>query len=226
MVRIEGPVAGLLAAVMLSDWVAEGGDNLDEVLQRTGISPGPVMGGAAVQVLSSGPGETGDALLQIMMSLISAARREVVITTPYFVPEDALILALRGAAARGVKVILVLPKRIDSLLVRYASRSFFDEILEPGGEIYEFRQGLLHTKSITVDGTTAMFGTANVDMRSLWLNYEVSLLVYDAATVTQLRELQARYISQSDPVRFIAWPQRPLSERLVESAMRLLSPLL
>lgn len=226
MVRIEGPVAGLLAAVMISDWVAEGGDSLDEVMRRTGVSPTPVMGNVPVQPLSSGPGETGDALLQIMMSLIASAQREVVITTPYFVPEDALILALRGAAARGVKVILVLPKRIDSTPVRYASRSFFDEVLEPGGEIYQFRDGLLHTKSITVDGKAAMFGTANFDMRSLWLNYELSLLIYDAAAVAELRGLQARYIAASDPVAFTPWAQRPLGERLIESTMRLVSPLL
>ncbi|MFM8747761.1 MAG: cardiolipin synthase [Aestuariivirga sp.] len=226
MARIEGPVAGLLAAVMISDWVAEGGDSLDDVMSKTGIRPTPVAGAVPVQVLSSGPGETGDALLQIMMSLIAAAQREVVITTPYFVPEDALILALRGAAARGVKVILVLPKRIDSLLVRYASRSFFDEILEPGGEIYQFRNGLLHTKSITIDGTAAMFGTANVDMRSLWLNYELSLLIYDAATVADLRHLQERYIAASEQVKFTPWPRRPLGERLLESSMRLVSPLL
>lgn len=226
MVRIEGPVAGLLAAVMISDWVAEGVDSLDDVMRRTGITPTPAMGNVPVQVLSSGPGETGDALLQIMMSLIGTAHREVVITTPYFVPEDALILALRGAAARGVKVILVLPKRIDSMLVGYASRSFFDEILEPGGEIYQFTDGLLHTKSITVDGTVAMFGTANVDMRSLWLNYELSLLIYDSATVADLRHLQARYIAASEPVSFVPWAQRPLGERLVESTMRLVSPLL
>jgi len=226
MVRVEGPVSGLLAAVMISDWVAEGGDSLDEVMRKTGVAPAPVAGNVPLQVLSSGPGETGDGLLQIMMSLISAARREVVITTPYFVPEDALILAIRGAAARGVKVILVLPKRIDSLLVRYASRSFFDEILEPGGEIYQFKDGLLHTKSITVDGTVAMFGTANVDMRSLWLNYELSLLIYDAAAVADLRNLQARYIAASEQVKYIPCPQRPLGERLVESTMRLVSPLL
>jgi cardiolipin synthase len=85
---------------------------------------------------------------------------------------------------------------------------------------------LLHTKSITVDGEVAMFGTANVDMRSLWLNYEVSLLVYDQAAVASLRGLQARYIAAAQPVTFTKWPDRPLGERLVESMMRLLAPLL
>jgi cardiolipin synthase len=226
MMRVEGPVAGLLAAVMLSDWLAEGSDGIEQILRRTELKPAAPVADVPVQVLASGPGETGDCLLQIMLTLIATARREVIITTPYFVPEDALVLALRGAAARGVKVVLVLPRRIDSVLVRYASRSFFDEILEAGGEIHQYGAGLLHTKSITVDGEVAMFGTANVDMRSLWLNYEVSLLVYDQAAVSSLRGLQARYIAAAQPVTFTQWPDRPLGERLVESMMRLLAPLL
>jgi cardiolipin synthase len=226
MVRIEGPVAGVLAAVMISDWVAEGGVTLEAVVAETGLMPTPPHGSAAVQVLASGPGESGDGLLQIMLALINAARREVVLTTPYFVPEDSLVMALRGAAARGVKVIVVLPERIDSLLVRYASRSFFDEVISAGGEIHEFTGGLLHTKSITVDGEQAMFGTANFDMRSLWLNYEVSLLVYDRDFVADLRGLQQGYLDESRAVVLVPWSERPLGTRLVESTMRLMTPLL
>ncbi len=226
MARIEGPVAGLLAAVMISDWVAETGDELRQVLIDTGISPIRPDGPVPVQVLASGPGESSDGLLQMMLALINTARREVVLTTPYFVPEDSLVMALRGASARGVRVVVVLPKRIDSLLVRYASRSFFDEIAEEGGEIREFGGGLLHTKSITVDGELAMFGTANFDMRSLWLNYEVSLLVYDRGFVADLRSLQESYIRASEPTAKIPWEKRPVGGRLLESTMRLLTPLL
>ncbi len=226
MTRIEGPVAGLLAAVMISDWVAEGGDRLEDVVADTGIAPTGPVGQAPVQVLASGPGESGDGLLQIMLSLINIARHEVVLTTPYFVPEDSLVLALRGAAARGVRVAVILPKRIDSLLVRYASRSFFDEVIEMGGEIFEFTGGLLHTKSITVDGEQAMFGTANFDMRSLWLNYEVSMMIYDRSFVSDIRALQDSYLKSSVPVVLVPWAKRPLRSRLLESTMRLMTPLL
>lgn len=226
MVRIEGPVAGVLGAVMISDWVAEGGVTLDAVLAETGLTPTPPQGSAPVQVLASGPGESSDGLLQIMLALINGARREVVLTTPYFVPEDSLVMALRGAAARGVRVIVVLPERIDSLLVRHASRSFFDEVISAGGEIHEFTGGLLHTKSITVDGEQAMFGTANFDMRSLWLNYEVSLLVYDRDFVADLRGLQQGYLDQARAVVLVPWRERPVGTRLLESTMRLMTPLL
>lgn len=226
MTRIEGPVAGVLGAVMISDWVAEGGVTLEDVLAETGLEPSTGTGPAPVQVLASGPGESDDGLLQMMLALINAARHEVVLTTPYFVPEDALVMALRGAAARGVKVILVLPRRIDSFLVRHASRSFFDEVIGSGGEIQEFTGGLLHTKSITIDGAQAMFGTANIDMRSLWLNYEVSLLVYDKDFVTDLRALQQTYIDSSEAVMLVPWSKRPVGARLIESAVRLMTPLL
>ena len=226
MVRIEGPVAAVLAAVMISDWVAEGGVTLEDVLPETGLVPVAPQGSAPVQVLASGPGESGDGLLQLMLALINGARREVVLTTPYFVPEDSLITALRGAAARGVKVIVILPSRIDSLLVRHASRSFFDEVISAGVEICEFKGGLLHTKSITIDGQLAMFGTANFDMRSIWLNYEVSLLVYDRDFVTDLRALQQSYLDDAEAVMLVPWAKRPVGARLIESTMRLLTPLL
>ena len=226
MVRIKGPVAGVLAAVMISDWIAEGGVTRDQILAETELSPSPPEGSSPVQVLASGPGESGDGLLQVKLALINGARREVVLTTPYFVPEDSLVTALRGAAARGVRVIVVLPKRIDSVLVRHASRSFFDEVISAGGEIYEFNRGLLHTKSVTIDGEQALFGTANFDMRSLWLNYEVSLLVYDRAFVSDLRALQESYINSAQAVMLVPWKQRSVGARLIESTMRLMTPLL
>ena len=228
MARFQGPIAGLLAAVMISDWIAEGGDALPDLLAATRLSVAPRAGSVPVQVLPSGPGPgaSGEGLLQVMLALINAAQRELVITTPYFVPEDTLVTALRGACARGVRVVVILPEKIDSVLVRHASRSFFDEILEFGGEIRAYRGGLLHTKSMTVDGRVALFGTANFDMRSLWLNYEVSLLVDDEGFARELRALQQRYMERSIPVAVQPWAKLPLPERLFVSAMRLMSPLL
>jgi cardiolipin synthase len=165
-------------------------------------------------------------LLQMLLALINAADRELVLTTPYFVPDEALLLALRGAAGRGVKVTVIVPEKVDSLLTRYASRSFYDELLELGMDIQLYRGGLLHTKSISVDGTMAMFGTVNFDMRSLWLNYEVALFVYDSEFALALRALQQGYIEDSVRLDPIAWAKRPFTERFVESALRLVSPLL
>ena len=121
---------------------------------------------------------------------------------------------------------LVVPEKVDSLLTRYASRSFYDDLLEVGVEIYMFRSGLLHTKSITVDGAMSMFGTVNLDMRSLWINYEVALFVYDPEFAQELRALQKSYIDDSDRLAREEWETRSFKDRFLENTMRLASPLL
>jgi cardiolipin synthase A/B len=123
-------------------------------------------------------------------------------------------------------VSLILPEKVDSFLTRYASRSYYDELLDVGVEIQLYRGGLLHTKSISVDGTMSMFGTVNLDMRSLWLNYEVSLFVYEPEFGKALRTLQQSYMEDSDRLDPVAWGARPFAGRLLENALRLVSPLL
>lgn len=226
MVRLEGPVVTLLAAVIAGDWSAETGSFDAEIVSRLSTPVQEAKGSSVIQVIPSGPDETQDGLLQIFLALINAASREVVLTTPYFVPDDSLVTALRGALARGVRVILIVPEKIDSRFVRFASRSFFEELLDLGGEIHLFKGGLLHTKSITVDGCFALFGTANFDMRSLWLNYELSLLIYDETLAAVLRKLQQDYIEDAVSVDRNSWMMRPFAVRFVEALMRLMAPLL
>ncbi len=226
MVRLEGRAVTLLAATVLGDWAMEVDDPVDQLLHRTKLGLAAPKGDTDMQVIASGPGETGDGLLLMLLSLINAAHEELILTTPYFVPDEALLRSLRGAAGRGVKVVLVLPERIDSFLSRHASRTYYDELIDMGVEIRLYRDGLLHTKSITVDGALAMFGTANLDMRSLWLNFEVSLFVYDPDFTGKLRALQQRYVAASDRLDAETWARRPFHERLVDNTLRLVSPLL
>ena len=171
-----------------------------------------------MQVVPSGPGEGDDGLLQMLLAVINSAREELVLTTPYFVPDDSMLRALRGAAGRGVRVDMILPERVDSLLTRYASRSYYDELLDIGVRIHLYQKGLLHTKSITADRRISMFGTVNLDMRSLWLNYEVSLFVYGEAFAEQLHALQQSYLQdcrQLDPRQWSqALARRALSGEL------------
>jgi cardiolipin synthase len=246
MVRLEGGVVTSLAAVMVGDWSLETGDKpliltprrqmvltpatTADALAGDGgneeIKPDAEGPGAAMQVVASGPGETGDGLLLMLLALVSAATSELVLTTPYFVPDESLLRALRAASGRGVKVSLILPERVDSLLSRYASRSYYDELLEMGVNVYLYKGGLLHTKSITADGALSMFGTVNLDMRSLWLNYEVALFVYDQDFARTLRRLQETYISDSQLLERSSWSARPFLERFVENVLRLSGPLL
>jgi cardiolipin synthase len=226
MVRIEGIAVLVLGATLIGDWQLETGENVGQLATSADLHRANHAGEADVQVIPSGPGESNDAILQMLLGLINGARHELVLTTPYFVPDDAMLRALRGAAGRGAQVELIVPAKVDSTLVRHASRSYYDDLMDAGVRIRAFRGGLLHTKSITVDGEMAMIGTANLDMRSLWLNYEISLFVYDAAFTRQLRTLQETYLADCDTVDPVAWMNRPFTPRFIENTFRLVSPLL
>lgn len=142
----------------------------------------------------------------MLLAVVNSAHEELVLTTPYFVPDDSLLRAMRGAAARGVKVSMIVPEKVDSMLTRYASRSFYDELMDSGVAIYLYRKGLLHTKSITADRQVSMFGTVNLDMRSIWINYEVAAFVYGSTFGAQLHEVPSDRFRRSD-----AAPPGPLA---------------
>lgn len=226
MVRIEGAAAVPLGAAVIGDWLLETGEPTQPLIDNARLHEVQSRGSADIQVIASGPGLSDDALLQMLLALINAAQHELILTTPYLVPDDAMILALRGAAGRGVKVILIVPEKVDSLLTRYASRSYYDDLLDIGVEIHLFHGGLLHTKSILVDGAMSMFGTVNLDMRSLWLNYEVALFIYDHEFGQSLRALQQAYLAQSRRLDPTIWEARAFKGRLLENALRMASPLL
>jgi cardiolipin synthase len=227
MVRVRGAAVVMLAATMVADWVLETREPAGDLVRALCEEPARSEGPADVQVIPSGPAaKTGDGLLQMLVTLIAAAERELVLTTPYLVPDDSMLRALRSAAGRGVKVKMILPAKVDSFLIRHASRSYYDNLMEMGVEIHLYRGGLLHTKSISVDGAISMFGTVNLDMRSLWLNYEVALFVYDAGFATDLRALQQRYIEGSERIDPAGWQTRPFGHRFLENALRLASPVL
>ncbi len=226
MVRAEGAIVAPLAMIVIGDWIVESGESVNEILESTSLSTVEPIGAADVQIIPSGPVETTDGLLQMLLALINSAYEELVMTTPYFVPDESLLRAIRGAAGRGVDVHLIVPEKVDSRLTRYASRSYYEELLELGVRIHLYQRGLLHTKAITADRSISMFGTVNLDMRSIWLNYEVSAFVYGAAFGEQLRALQQTYIDQSHVLDPYQWRQRPVHHKLLENCLRLMSPVL
>ncbi len=226
MVRLKGAVVAPLAATMIGDWILETGESLADLVASAGLQLVQPQGQADIQVIASGPGQTDDGLLQMILGLINSAQQELVMTTPYLVPDESLLRAIRGAAARGVRVTLIVPEKVDSLLTRYAARSYYDDLLDVGVNIHLFRGGLLHTKSIMMDRAISMWGTVNLDMRSLWINYEVSLFVYDPVFASELSALQQSYIADSEEINPDEWSARGFPLRFVEDTMRLLSPLL
>jgi cardiolipin synthase len=224
MARVEGPAVEALAITFVGDWELA----TDEGLAAMGrmVREPRRAGNANVQVIPSGPGHQPEAIHKLILTTIYTARRELVLTTPYFVPSDALLTALLSAAERGVDVTIILPARTDSALVHHASRSTFDELLAAGVRLHAFEAGLLHTKSITVDGHTSVFGSVNLDMRSFYLNFEISLFVYDREFTGRLRGLQQAYLLGARRVDPAEWAARPLRLRVVENLFRLLGPLL
>ncbi len=226
MVRLEGPAVESLAITFLADWYVESEDELKKLRDTGGAAPQLCVGACAVQALPSGPAYRSESIEQILIMAIYAARRELILTTPYFVPSEALRMALESAARRGVKVILIVPAKVDSRLVRYASQAFQGDLLKAGVRIAKFDGGLLHTKSVTVDGKLSLFGSLNLDPRSFRLNFEISLALYDLAFTGQLRTLQQTYLDQSELMNLDLWDARPLRQRIAENFARLFGPLL
>lgn len=226
MVRLEGPAVEALALTFLADWSMEVREEADSLIAVGDVQPQPPIGRAAVQVCPSGPTDREQAIMEVLLTAIYAARREVILTSPYFVPDDTLLTALISAAHRGVLVTLIVPKRVDSLLVRLASTTCRGDLAEAGIRIMEFDGGLLHTKSVTVDGEFSLFGSLNLDPRSLYLNFEITLCVYDRDFTCELRALQHAYLRDCQSMDMKIWNARTVPRRVAANIGRLLSPLL
>jgi cardiolipin synthase len=229
MVRAEGPIVGALRTVFQFDWGMQTGTlpDPDAGAAEAASTGQPAPRGTQVaQVIMSGPGVDEAANLRVITQAVNNARGRIVLTTPYFVADGSLALALQNAAMRGCRVTLIVPARNDSWLVEHASRWYFDDLVRAGVEIRRYTGGLLHTKSITIDGTVALFGTANLDIRSLSLNFELMLAIYDATFAAELLALQLGYERDSFPVVLREWRERPVSARLLEGIASMAAPLL
>src|SRR3954466_12584924 len=150
-------------------------------------------GPPAAQLLPSGPGYPHENNQRFIVSLLHAATARVVITSPYFIPDDPFIQAMTTAVLRGVEVHLVVSEQIDQYLVGLGQRSFYDELLEGGVRIHSYATRFLHAKHVSIDDSIALIGSSNMDIRSFALNAEVMLVVYDANVVADLRRIQQRY---------------------------------
>ncbi len=236
MVRVEGPVVESLAGTFISDWFLETdvgqfrSESLIKDIQavrRVGdIQPRPVAGGSAVQFVPSGPGFAPAAIHSLLLTTIYAARHELIMTTPYFIPDEPLLAALKAAAQRGVNVKIIVPNKNDSILVKYASRARYEDLVEAGVKFFLFEGGLLHSKTISVDRTFSLFGSVNLDMRSFWLNFEATLFVYCEAFTINLLGIQLNYLKQSKELDITTFSQRNVIEKFKENLSLLVSPLL
>lgn len=222
--RIMGPVARDLQKVFIEDWFLDTDESLLDMLEiHPTVHPSS---NVIAQILGTGPNSLNDAISQLIITLMHLATDELVLTTPYFVPDQAVVAALCTAARRGVNTILVVPKRNDSRLVSAASRSYYSSLLESGIKIREYTKGLLHAKTISIDKQIALVTSANLDRRSFELNLEISMLVYDTDFASELRFLQQTYIDSSNLINARDWENRAWWRRLAENTAGTLSPLL
>lgn len=194
VVRFEGPIARQNQHLFASDWMAEVDNDIDDLLRRPLPS---TRAGFTAQAIGTGPTVRHSAMPELFEALIQTARRELVISTPYYVPNESLQSALCSTAYRGVETTILLPARNDSWIVAGASRSYYAELLAAGVTIQEYVGGLLHTKSLVLDGEITLIGSANMDRRSFDLNYENNILVYDVPLAAEVRARQQVYIAQS-----------------------------
>jgi cardiolipin synthase A/B len=225
-VRVEGPAVEPLGVTFLGDWALESEESLERLQQTGDVRPQTPGATAPVQILPSGPADQRDAIERILIGFIYSAKQRLILTTPYFVPDEAMLTALTSAAQRGVQVTLIMPEKVDSRLASLASRSIQGDLVAAGVQVLLFRGGLLHTKSVCVDGEYSLFGSLNLDPRSLHLNFEITLAIYDREFTGRLEALQGSYASQSRALNMTEWRARGPLARLLENAARLLGPLL
>ncbi|WP_374280893.1 cardiolipin synthase [Novosphingobium sp.] len=228
MSRWEGPVARHQQFLFASDWMAEGGDDVTALLAPTAhrAPPSGAAEGIVAQVIGTGPIQPFPAMTACFAELIHAARHELVITTPYFVPDEQLLFALTSAARRGVKVVLVVPRRNDSRIVAGASRSHYPALLDAGVQLHEFSPGLLHAKTMVADGLAGLIGSANLDRRSFELNFENNLLFADAAFAAQVRARQDQWLALSSLITPATVAAYSVPRRLWQNLLAMWSPLL
>ena len=224
MMRIEGPAVRELDAVFITDWYSETGQLLE--LDTTAIELEGATELIDAQVLPSGPSFENDNSLKLFTMMIHQATKRVSITSPYFVPDESILLAILTTAARGVPVELFVSEIGDQAMVYHAQRSYYEVLLRAGVRIYLYRAPkVLHAKHFSIDDEVAVIGYSNMDMRSFSLNMEISVLLHGPELLADLLRVEDRYRENSRELELGPWLARPLRERALDNLARLTSML-
>ena len=222
--EFAGPIVGQLQRAFLDDWAFETGESLDDPRYFPDLQDaGEVTG----HVVPTGPTDEAETYRRVLIAALGSALERVVITTPYLIPDEPTLLALSLVAQRGVEVTLVVPEHLNKPLVELASYAYYGRLIESGIRIYQHRELLLHAKTVTVDHHLALVGSANLDVRSFELNFELTMMLYGEAPTRKLRDIQQRYLDNSHRVELEAWRRLRSTPRFyAERAAALFSPLL
>lgn len=223
MMRLTGVIMLELQFLFISDWYMETDENLRE---DAIFSVSKEKGSADLQILPSGPIYDQENYQSLVVSMFYYAHTRVIITTPYLVPDEVFMQAVQSACTRGVEVIIICPKKTDQAMPTLAARSYYEMLLGYGVKIYLHTDGLLHAKTMTIDGEYGLFGSSNFDIRSFAINFEVNMVIYDNKTNSDLVALQERYLGEATELTAEEWSQRSNHVKLFQSLARLVSPML
>jgi cardiolipin synthase len=229
MVRLEGPIVAGLNAIFITDWYSE----TDVLLTREAVPIEAASREVAArpetidcQIVPSGPGFVSENNLRLFLALLYAAQEKIIITSPYFVPDESLLYAITTATQRGVRVELFVSEIGDQALVYHAQRSYYEVLLRAGVIIWLYRAPIiLHSKHLSIDDDVAVIGSSNMDMRSFSLNLEVTLMVRGESFVRQMREVEEQYRAMSRELTLDEWTRQPLGSTVLDGLARLTSSL-
>jgi cardiolipin synthase len=225
MVRLQGPIVRGLDVIFLTDWYSE----RDELLPVEEMAPAnrhTSQQNLDCQIVPSGPGFATENNLRLFLALLYAATKKIIITSPYFVPDEALMYAITTATRRGVHVELFVSEEGDQALVYHAQRSYYEQLLEAGVVIWLYKAPtILHSKHISIDNDVAVIGSSNMDMRSFSLNLEVSLLVRGKEFVHQMRDVEQQNRDMSRQLTLEEWGRQPFLRTVLDGLARLTSAL-
>lgn len=222
-IRIYGPAVHALHHVFLEDWAFVTGN--EEVDTSGWVEFDAAYDGVPIQIAASGPDSDWASIMQVFFLAISRAERYIYICTPYFVPNESVLTALRTASLSGVDVRILLPSRSDTRFVQWATMSYVGTLLEAGIKVYLFQGGFNHSKIMMIDGEFSTVGSANMDIRSFEDNFEIVALLYDRATTQELEREFIRNILASESIDAESWHSRGLATRFRDAFARLFSPL-
>lgn len=222
-IKIEGTSVYMLQMIFLIDWYY----TTKEVITEDMYFPTPKKcGNSMVQIIASGPDSDWEAIRYAYFSAICQAKKSIYIETPYFIPDESILIALKSAALSGVDVRIIFPKIADHKMVNNASYSYFDDILKSGGKVYLYTKGFIHSKIMTIDDKIASTGSANMDLRSFMLNFEINAFIYDKEIVDRMTRDFFNDLDDSEELKLEEFSKRKLSTKVRESISRLFSPIL
>ena len=222
MTRLEGPIVSGLNAIFITDWYSETNELLTRDIEP--VHPRPVTDALDCQVVPSGPGFKGENNLRLFLALLYYAQDRIIITSPYFVPDESIMYAITTAVQRGLRVELFVSEIGDQAVVYHAQRSYYEELLTAGVHIYMYKAPyILHAKHFTIDDEVAVVGSSNMDQRSFSLNMEVSLMVRGRSFVRNLRAMEDENRRNSRELTLEEWLKQPLRSTMLDNLARLTS---